>query len=231
MKDLALAPHLDSVAATGAHSLKIEGRMKSPLYVACVTDYYRRKLDGRLTPEAERLLIQDLQTVFSRPWTSLYAEGAGAAPDTVIDPVAIGHRGAPIGRAEAVTRDRDGTCWLRFTTTRALEKHDGLQVELPDGGKPFGCAVHLLRAAGSQRTLISLPAGSAAEVALPEQDVPLIPNGAPVFCSASRASASRPCPPAIRSTSSSPSRPTASRFAPKPAWTSRATSKPTSSCR
>ena len=187
MKDLALAPMLDAVVATGAHSLKIEGRMKSPLYVACVTDYYRRKLDGRLTPEAERVLIQDLQTVFSRPWTSLYAEGSDATPDTVIDPLAVGHRGAPIGRAEAVTRDRDGTCWLRFTTNRALEKHDGIQVELPNGGKPFGCAVNLLRTVGSQRTVIALPAGSNVEVALPEQDVPMIPSGAPVFCSASQA--------------------------------------------
>jgi putative protease len=187
MRDLALAPLLDAVVATGAHSLKIEGRMKSPLYVACVTDYYRRKLDGALTPDAERVLIQDLQTVFSRPWTSLYAGGADAAPDTVIDPVGIGHRGAPIGRAEALFRDRDGTSWLRFTTQRALEKHDGLQVELPEGGKPFGCAVHLLRAAGTQRTAISLPAGSAVEVALPTEDVPVIPRGAPVFCSASQA--------------------------------------------
>ncbi|MEI7900436.1 MAG: DUF3656 domain-containing protein, partial [bacterium] len=187
MKDLALAPLLDAVVATGARSLKIEGRMKSPLYVACVTDYYRRKLDGRLTPEAERALIQDLQTVFSRPWTSLYAEGAGAAPDTLIDPVAIGHRGAFIGRVEKVVRDLDGTCWLRFTTHRALEKHDGIQVELPEGGKPFGCAVNLLRTADSQRTLITLPAGSAVEVALPEADVPMIPRDAPVFCSASQA--------------------------------------------
>jgi putative protease len=187
MKDLALAPLLGAVVAAGAHSLKIEGRMKSPLYVACVTDYYRRKLDGRLTPEAERALIQDLQTVFSRPWTRLYAEGPDASPESIIDPVGIGHRGALIGRAEAVTRDRDGTCWLRFTTDRALEKHDGLQVELPGGGKPFGCGVSLLRAVGSLRTVITLPAGSAVEVALPEQDVPMIPRGAPVFCSASQA--------------------------------------------
>ena len=187
MKDLALAPLLDAVVATGAHSLKIEGRMKSPLYVACVTDYYRQKLDGRLTPEAERALIQDLQTVFSRPWTNLYAEGGNAAPDSIIDPVAIGHRGAPIGHAEAVIRDRDGTCWLRFTTARALEKHDGLQVELPDGGKPFGCAVNLLRTVTSPRLLITLPAGSTVEVALPEEHVPMIPRGAPVFCSASQA--------------------------------------------
>ena len=187
MKDLALAPILDAVTATGAHSLKIEGRMKSPLYVACVTDFYRRKLDGTLTPDAELALIQDLQTVFSRPWTRLYAEGRGARTETIIDPVAVGHRGALIGSAEAVVRDREGTRWLRFTTRRALEKHDGLQVELPSGGKPFGCAVNLLRAAGSQRTLITLPAGSTAEVALPKEDVPMIPRGAPVFCSASQA--------------------------------------------
>ncbi len=187
MKDLALAPLLGAVVATGAHSLKIEGRMKNPLYVACVTDYYRRKLDGRLDPEAERLLIQDLQTVFSRPWTSLYAEGGGAAPDSVIDPVGIGHRGAPIGRVDMVVRDADGMRWLRFTTNRDLEKHDGLQVELPDGGKPFGCAVNLLRTPTSPRLLITLPAGSTVEVALPEENVPNIPRGAPVFCSASQA--------------------------------------------
>ena len=187
MKDLALAPISDAVTATGAHSLKIEGRMKSPLYVACVTDFYRRKLDGTLTPDAELALIQDLQTVFSRPWTRLYAEGRGACPETIIDPVAIGHRGALIGSAEAVIRDHEGTRWLRFTTRRALEKHDGLQVELPSGGKPFGCAVNLLRAAGSQKTLVTLPAGSTVEVALPKEDVPMIPRGAPVFCSASQA--------------------------------------------
>ncbi len=187
MKDLALAPILQAVVATGARSLKIEGRMKSPLYVACVTDYYRQKLDGKLSRESERLLIQDLQTVFSRPWTRLYAEGDKAAPETIIDPVAVGHRGASIGRAEAVIRDRDGTRWLRFTSNRSLEKHDGLQVELSGGGKPFGCAVNLLRAAGSHRTVISMPADVTVEVALPAEDVPMIPPGSPVFCSASQA--------------------------------------------
>ena len=44
MRDLALAPVLGRVVATGAASLKIEGRMKGPLYVACATDYYRRDL-------------------------------------------------------------------------------------------------------------------------------------------------------------------------------------------
>jgi hypothetical protein len=187
MRDLALAPILDDVLATGAHSLKIEGRMKSPLYVACVTDYYRRKLDHALTPEAERVLIQDLQTVFSRPWTTLYAEGNGAVSGDVIDPLAIGHRGAPIGRADAVIRDREGTRWLRFTSDRALEKHDGIQIELPGGGRPFGFAVDGLRVAGSLRPVIELPAQSTVEVALPSEDSPMIPPNTPVFCSASQA--------------------------------------------
>ena len=198
MKDLALAPLLDAVAATGAHSLKIEGRMKSPLYVACVTDYYRRKLDHTLTPDAERVLIQDLQTIFSRPWTQLYAVGSDATSDTIIDPLAVGHRGAPIGRADSIVSDRDGTRWLRFTTSRALEKHDGIQVELPEGGKPFGCAVNLLRAVGSQRTQITLPAGSNVEVALPAENVPMIPRDAPVFCSASQAVRRRYPVPSLR---------------------------------
>ncbi|HQQ91351.1 MAG TPA: peptidase U32 family protein [Kiritimatiellia bacterium] len=187
MRDLALAPLLDAVAATGVQSLKIEGRMKSPLYVACVTDFYRRKLDGTLTPDAERALVQDVQTIFSRPWTAFYAQGPDAPAVTVIDPVAIGHRGARIGTAEAVIRDRTGTRWLRFTSSRALEKHDGLQVELAAGGKPFGCAVNLLRTAGSTRPAVTLPAGSTMEVALPDEDIPVIPQGTPVYCSSSQA--------------------------------------------
>lgn len=186
MKDLALAPILDKIVKTGAHSLKIEGRMKSPLYVACLCDYYRKKLDGALTPQAEGQLIQDVQTVFSRPWTTLYAESRTAAPETIIDPVAIGHRGARIGEVEAILNEQERGRWLRFKTGRALEKHDGIQVELPGGGKPFGFAVTQMRLKGRPQTVITAPAGAIVELALPE-GVPFIPQGTPVFCSASQA--------------------------------------------
>ena len=50
----------------GIRCFKIEGRKKSPLYVATTTDYYRRLLDGKLD-DAERSGVEaDLQTVFSR---------------------------------------------------------------------------------------------------------------------------------------------------------------------
>ncbi|MBQ9431512.1 MAG: U32 family peptidase [Kiritimatiellae bacterium] len=185
MKDLALGPIMDRVVATGAHSLKIEGRMKNPHYVACVTDYYRKLLDHSMSDS--ETMVQDLQTVFSRPWTKLYAEGKDVPPDEIIDPIGIGHRGARIGEVENVCRDRDGTRWLRFTTRRALEKHDGIQVELPSGGKPFGFAVNAMRESGKRNQRpISLPVGKSVELLLPA-DSPTLPVGSPVFCSASQA--------------------------------------------
>jgi putative protease len=186
MRDLALAPRLAELAASGVASLKIEGRMKSACYVACVTDYYRRKLDAALTPEAEAALVEDLQTIFSRPWTQLYASGRDVPAAAIIDPTAVGHRGAAVGTAAAVVRDAQG-CWLRFETRRALEKHDGLQVEPPRGGKPFGFAVDTFRPAGGRRPVIALPAGATVEVLLPAEDVPTILPGSTIYCSASQA--------------------------------------------
>lgn len=132
-------------------------------------------------------MVQDLQTVFSRPWTTLYAGGRNASKETIIDPVSIGHRGALIGQSDAVVQDGHGVRWLRFKTNRALEKHDGIQVELPGGGKPFGFAVHQLRIMGGERSVITAPAGVMVEIALPAEENPFIPRGTPIFCSASQA--------------------------------------------
>ncbi len=45
-RDLCAIEFLDKVKAAGITSFKIEGRMKSPYYVATVTNAYRRALDG-----------------------------------------------------------------------------------------------------------------------------------------------------------------------------------------
>ena len=187
MRDLALAPLVPKLAAAGIASLKIEGRMKNAAYVACVTDYYRRKLDDALSPEEDAQLVQDLQTIFSRPWTQLYAGGRDTPATEIIDAVSVGHRGAAIGEIDSMTRDSRSSRWLRFQTRRALEKHDGLQIDLPLGGKPFGFAVDELRRVGSTRLEISLPAGIMIEVRLPDEELPEIQPGATVYCSASQA--------------------------------------------
>jgi hypothetical protein len=57
----------------------------------------------------------------------------------VADRDTVGHRGTRIGQVEAVQRTGHGAR-LRFRTGRDLEVHDGLQVDLPVLGKPFGFA-------------------------------------------------------------------------------------------
>ena len=63
LKDSCLLEYLHELKAMGVRSLKIEGRMKRPEYVAIVTKIYRDVLDGKaVTPED----LQTLETIFSR---------------------------------------------------------------------------------------------------------------------------------------------------------------------
>src|SRR5439155_1423097 len=74
MKDLALPDHVPALRAAGVSCFKIEGRKKSPLYVATATDFYRRLIDGTLNESERPALEADMQTVFSRPWTRLFVQ-------------------------------------------------------------------------------------------------------------------------------------------------------------
>lgn len=186
MKDLALPDAVAELRAAGVVSFKIEGRKKSALYVAATTHYYRRLLDSRLSRLAAAEAESDLQTIFARPWTGLYVRSAGNRD--VIDADVVGHRGAPIGEIESVIA-RGRQDWLRFTTRRRIEKHDGLQVdEVGANGRPFGFAVEELHGVtgGAQgRPVFEAEAGARVEVPLPSGH-PALGVGATVYCSSSQ---------------------------------------------
>ena len=159
MKDLRLDDRLDALRDAGVASLKIEGRMKSSLYVASVVKRYRDLLDG-LAPDTAR---EDLETVFSRTTTHLYADGWDADHGDLIDPVNLGHQGTPVGAFKRVTKDCDGRAWIRFHTSRALERHDGLQFVVSgmpssDGGRPLGMGIGEMRLAISRKPVFEGPA-------------------------------------------------------------------------
>ena len=73
LKDNCLAGELDELRRMGVASIKIEGRMKRPEYVAIVTRAYRTVLNGgKLTPAD----LQELETAFSRQgFTDGYFKG------------------------------------------------------------------------------------------------------------------------------------------------------------
>ena len=64
MKDLRTLSQIQALMTAGIHSFKIEGRMKSPEYVAVVTHTYRQAIDGKL--KDEEAAIHLMNTVFSR---------------------------------------------------------------------------------------------------------------------------------------------------------------------
>ncbi len=188
MKDLALAEALPGLRQAGVHSLKIEGRKKSPLYVATVTRYYRALLDGTLTDAERRSLEHDVKTVFSRPWTPFHVKTTRERG--VTDPATVGHRGAPMGTVDTVLQGDPE--WLVFTVReRTLERFDGLQLDLPEREKPFGFGVEEIRLCPAHgkpdgRSVFEAKPGTRVAVPLPPRH-PHLPVGATVYCGSSQA--------------------------------------------
>ncbi len=74
LKDLCLIDEIGALDRLGVTSLKIEGRMKSPAYVAMCTHLYDKYRNGG---RVEKEDIKDLQSVFSRSgFTKGYFEGS-----------------------------------------------------------------------------------------------------------------------------------------------------------
>ncbi len=85
--DLCCIDFLDRIAAAGVTSFKIEGRMKSPYYVATVVNAYRKRLDALMTGTADdmqlALLRRELNAASHRPYSSgfYFGELKHHAPD------------------------------------------------------------------------------------------------------------------------------------------------------
>ncbi len=125
LESSALVPDLVRV---GVSSLKIEGRLKGPEYVAATTRLYRKAIDAALgmgegPSEGERRAA--LQT-FTR------GSGPGFFPGVdhqrLVEGRACDHRGLAIGALEAIEQFR-GRASLRVVLTEGLARGDGILVE------------------------------------------------------------------------------------------------------
>ena len=117
-KDLNTLDLLPRLVETGVTSLKIEGRMKRPEYVATVVKVYRDALDKKTsTPEDRRKLAQ----IFNRDFTTAYLEKNPGK--NLISDMKPNNRGVLIGRVVEVGRDR-------LVLKLNGEVHAGDQVEI-----------------------------------------------------------------------------------------------------
>lgn len=164
MKDMALA---EDVLKMPAYSLKIEGRKKSALYVAAVTDFYRRLLDSG---KADKMRAQNIKQIFSRPWCEFHFRGRDK---NVIDRDFVGHRGLEIGTVLQADARK-----IVLEPSHRIARHDGLQLDVKGDEKPFGFA--LLKMWVNGKSVFEARAGEKVEVALPPK-APNIQKGDKVY--------------------------------------------------
>jgi len=86
-KDLNTIKHLDEIIESGVTSLKIEGRMKSPEYVAIVVSIYRKAIDQYYENKQINISsidLSDLEQIFNRQFTKgfLFNENGNAYINT-----------------------------------------------------------------------------------------------------------------------------------------------------
>ena len=127
-RDLSVYRHLDRIVSSPVHSLKIEGRMKSPQYVAIVTSIYRRALDAiasgtwSFSPEEER----DLALAFNRDFTEGHLLGAR----DVMGREMPDNRGVLMGRV-AWYDPRRSEAGIRLCSPLLPQRGDGLVFRSP----------------------------------------------------------------------------------------------------
>lgn len=130
-KDLAAIDIMPELIEAGVTSFKIEGRLKSPEYVANVVSKYRKAIDRYFDgddtkPSKEE--IRELQQSFSRGFTHGFLEGTNNKK--LVDGTFPKSRGVYLGRVEKVLRD-GVVCKLEAP----LKRGDGIVFDAGDPTK------------------------------------------------------------------------------------------------
>ena len=136
MKDLNLLRRVAELCDLGVRAFVIEGRMKRPAWVGCVTRAFRRALDNHPPGLSARDLAEferDLSILFSRPRTDGPLRDELDARE-VIDPDATEHQGLRLPSFSLVSRDARQL--LRFVAPVDLATHDELLLELERHSEP-----------------------------------------------------------------------------------------------
>lgn len=129
-QDLAGVDQIPELMRLGVTSFKIEGRLKTPEYVAAVTKVYRKAIDavvaGSETPASEEDRYA-LEMVFSRGLSTGWLEGINN--QTLVHARYGKKRGAFVGLISAVGPD-----WVEFDGEIAVKNGDGIVFDI--GGNP-----------------------------------------------------------------------------------------------
>ncbi|MGI6712698.1 MAG: DUF3656 domain-containing U32 family peptidase [Bacillota bacterium] len=133
-KDLNTLELLPEICSSGIASLKLEGRMKRPEYVATVVQIYRQVLD-RLKTNPENFCVsqeehQKLAQIFNRDFTSGYLKGNPSRD--LMSYKRPNNRGIRLGRIERII---DQGRLAEIKLDERLRIGDGVEIWVTKGGR------------------------------------------------------------------------------------------------
>ena len=134
-KDLRAVQHVARLAEMGVSSLKIEGRTKSPYYVARTAQVYRRAIDDAVAGRSfDMTLMDELENLANRGYTE------GFYRRHVHDEYQNYERGHSVGVhqqfvGQVAGQSRPG--WVDIEVKNRFEVGDRLELMLPSGNRRF----------------------------------------------------------------------------------------------
>jgi putative protease len=144
--DLNLIDYLSAIQESSVHSLKIEGRLKRPEYVAIVTRSYRQMLDhlldGNGQPDSE-VLKGEMAGIFNRDFSPGYFDPQVLKRLSTQRP---NNRGVYIG--QVISRNSDGRTAI-YLQEESLSIGDGIEIWVSHGRNP-AFLVERMEVAGRQ---------------------------------------------------------------------------------
>lgn len=144
-KDLCSIENIEKILDTGVKSLKIEGRMKRPEYVAVVTSRYRKAIDNYINNKIttdKKTLKEDLEAIFNRKFTSGYLMSKNGSDIINLDKP--NNVGVKVGEVLSFNLKKNK---LKIKLSGKLSKGDGINLgggnigRIIKNGEIFDCGV------------------------------------------------------------------------------------------
>jgi putative protease len=121
-QDLAAYDLVPELIAAGVCSFKIEGRLKTPEYVANITRHYREAIDTALAGHPVELTprdVEEMELSFSRGFSHGWLDGCDHK--LLVPATSSAKRGVLLGQVRAISRDR-----VTVELSRGVHRGDGV---------------------------------------------------------------------------------------------------------
>ena len=124
-KELNTSSKIDRLLDSSIYSFKIEGRMKSPLYVGFITNFYRHLIDKKEFDFSEE--TNKLKTIFNREFT--VGRMFNEEDNNFMNIESPNHKGLNIGEVIDITKDR-----IKIKLNSILNQYDAIRFVGEDKG-------------------------------------------------------------------------------------------------